>query len=255
LGKFKNHYATDVEKKQAKSLSSVDIDVDKEEILQPGEKSAETVEIKENKSPSESGDASGTATVKTSNLKTVGQGATDSAVDQALKTENKPLESKTVELKPDPPEAIEAAEQATKQIDKFSTNSEVIQALEIADTASLDSIPMYSLANRIKKFFFKKGFIAGFIVNQKDKSGGDDSEKVKRAEKVIRTMKIVNRILTRTCRHGVSDFEVGNTVAEVFCNNGKITQEEFDSLFTDSDVKDDEMLGKIKVAIGEKQDR
>lgn len=66
------------------------------------------------------------------------------------------------------PDIISKAAKATQEQPNFSNNAELADALEIKDIEAMKVMETYSLANRIKNFFFKSGFEAGFSACRKD---------------------------------------------------------------------------------------
>ena len=109
------------------------------------------------------------------------------------------------------PEALKEAEKfIDKGLNKYESDDEVASDIEVSDSSVLRPLPMYALANRIKKFIFKQGFYAGFIAG-KLKATPIVSDKEKSAEKKIRVLKMIVKVmaesLEKRCR--------GNSVSAV----------------------------------------
>ena len=94
------------------------------------------------------------------------------------------------------PEALKRAEEyVEKGIVKYESDEEVAVDIEATDAAILRPLPLYALANRIKKFIFKQGFYAGFTTAKAEIKPAVAPDKSKSAEKKIRLMKMVIKVL------------------------------------------------------------
>lgn len=60
-------------------------------------------------------------------------------------------------------DVLEKSLEAVQAQENFSTDDELADALEILDASAMRSMARYSLANRIKKFFFQKGWYLGYL--------------------------------------------------------------------------------------------
>jgi len=108
------------------------------------------------------------------------------------------------------PEALKKAEEIVENgLTKYETDDEVAADVEASDTSILRPLPIYALANRIKKFIFKQGWYTGYVARkaeekQPDTVGVLTDQKKENAEKKIRIMKAVIKImasaLERRCR-------------------------------------------------------
>lgn len=103
------------------------------------------------------------------------------------------------------PEAIAAAETYVEgNMLRYEKDAEVLIDIDAADEDSLRQLPLFSLANRIKKAFFKKAFIAGYIYASKTKGHSELAEQLRRrrddkisnAESKIRTLKLALRVVS-----------------------------------------------------------
>jgi len=94
------------------------------------------------------------------------------------------------------PEALKKAEDyVEKGLVKYETDDEVAIDIEASDAAVLRPLPLYALANRIKKFIFKQGFYTGFVAAKAENKPIESTDKMKSAEKKIRLMKMVIKVL------------------------------------------------------------
>ena len=66
------------------------------------------------------------------------------------------------------PDALKRAEEITKMEPNFSNDAEVATALDITDPNLISKMDLYSLANRIKKYYVKKAYYAGMIAGQQE---------------------------------------------------------------------------------------
>jgi hypothetical protein len=154
------------------------------------------------------------------------------------------------------PDAIKAAEDfVEKGLEKYESDEEVASDLEVSGPSVLHPLPMYALANRIRKFIFKNGFIAGYITRKKE--GGapapnDISMKLMRAEKKIRMMKIVIKLLGAALEYrtrGNSEDAVRllfEKVIEETFEAGKTARLDMDLIFSVGDLQKMPMLQEIK---------
>jgi hypothetical protein len=152
------------------------------------------------------------------------------------------------------PEAIEAAEDAVKRMNKFSNENEAAVNLEISDVKSLMTLPLHSLCNRISKIVFKRGFITGYEFRDAKLLEGDD-DKIKKAQHGVYVLKLINKILSIASSKKLTLFEINNATDEVFCNHGLLKTEDFDKVFREGDTRNNENLGLVRTSIGEKQSR
>lgn len=99
-------------------------------------------------------------------------------------------EVKTVEVNTNVnPEAMEAAVKAASVQPKYENDDEVLEELDITDKKKLEDLQLFALTNRISKMLFKKSFYKGFV------AGREKSDKIERAEEVIKNLKGLCKIL------------------------------------------------------------
>jgi predicted DNA-binding protein (UPF0251 family) len=195
-----NKYKTQVGMSKSKEMDSVIIDVDNLEIIEL----SEADEVKGSKADDKVD--TGNSTFEEIEASKMEQGTCSNIkVDEVKEAAIEKMETgaptpepmgeviklparnkKTIEL--------EAAEEAKKFVDegleRYENDDEVAADLEVSNPIVLAELPLFTLANRIKKYVFERGFIAGYTANK-------DGVKSSRASKKIRSMKIVLRILSK----------------------------------------------------------
>lgn len=98
------------------------------------------------------------------------------------------------------PDVLELAEEAAHDVALFSNDGEVQHALDIKHVESLSAMPLYSLANRIKKFFYRSGFYAGWLACLA--AGNDDKAATHRQMMVTARRKVLSAQTTlRQTKH------------------------------------------------------
>ena len=173
------------------------------------------------------------------------------------------------------PEVLEKAEMAFRKETNFGTIKDVQLALEIEKEEDLKGLPVYSLANRIKKFFYKKGWYNGHIACLHETQDTQRSEEEKTednlttrnmlirannkrrtAEKNIRIMKDMVRIFSHITTEydinnsdGIGDVSIDKAVDTILVNHSEINTELIKSVFKPGDFKNIPILGKITSSI------
>jgi len=117
------------------------------------------------------------------------------------------------------PEALKKAEEFTdKSFVKYEDDEEVASDLDISDPSVLRPLPLYALANRIKKFIFKQGFVAGYISKERPDYKQETAErKLVSAENKIRVLKLIIKILAKMLEYrtkGNSPAAVNNLIVQ-----------------------------------------
>ena len=187
-------------------------------------------------------------------------------------TENKqliviPNQDKTEVVLETYPEVIEKAGIALRKEENFSNIKEVQLALEIEEEEDLKQLPLYSLANRIKRFFYKKGWYNGYIacLHTTEKTENITlptkamlikvNNKRKTAEKNIRTMKsiiqVFNNITTdyQGTLDGVGEAVINKAVSKVLSGNNELDVNTIKSIFKPGDFRDKPILEKITSSV------
>ena len=103
------------------------------------------------------------------------------------------------------PDVLEIATKVTRSQPNFSSDLELADALEITNLSAMQSMEMYSLANRIKAFIFKRGWYSGYVARLKEEGSFDENlgtrsiltrvqNKQRAAQDTIRNIKSINNI-------------------------------------------------------------
>lgn len=157
------------------------------------------------------------------------------------------------------PEVLEKAGIALRKEDNFSNINEVRLALDIDKTEDLRRLPLYSLANRIKRFFYKKGWYNGYVSCLEDDTTNNGvtkerllhvNNKRKSAEKNIRIIKNIVHIFDRiTTDYEVDETTINKAVTSEVSNNDELNVDLIKSVFKSGDFKKAPTLEKITTAI------
>ena len=160
------------------------------------------------------------------------------------------------------PEALKVAEDFVDgKLTKYEKDEEVCDDLDVSDPSVLRPLPVYALANRIKKFIFKQGFIAGFIARKKAVPDAihlgekvAPAKKLENAEDKIRRMKMVIRIMAEClemrCR-GNSTKAVQDMIAAAVDEVYSGSKVDLSMAFSVGDIKNIPLLKEIKERMNE----
>lgn len=118
-----------------------------------------------------------------------------------------------VDMTSDPDALKKAKEYVDKGFSKYETDEEVAEDLDISDASVLRPLSLYALANRIKKFVFERGFIAGYTSckSENKQPNAKEDQKTENAERKIRTLKTAVKILATALQYRVR----GNSKAAI----------------------------------------
>ena len=165
------------------------------------------------------------------------------------------------------PDALERAEIASRGLETFKTDQDVQDALEIEKKEHLESLFIHTLANRIKKFFYKKGWYDGYISRLHESEKVEDVSMAKRlltrtnnkrkmAEKNIRIMKNIILVFSNITAEyginnldGISDVIINRSVSKACSNNIEISIDLIKNVFKPGDFKKIPILRKIMSSI------
>lgn len=185
---------------------------------------------------------------------------TDTETTEPPEIEN---EGKTEVLLETYPEVLEKAGVALREESNFSNINEVRLALDIDNEEDLRRLPLYSLANRIKRFFYKKGWFDGYVSHLKENENSDteniDAKKMllrvnnkrKTAEKNIRIMKHIVHIFDRMARdYQIDDVTIDRAVDVELAENKELNMALIKNVFKPGDLKKAPILEKITVSVG-----
>jgi hypothetical protein len=186
-----------------------------------------------------------------------------------LSTENKQLivVPKTEVVLETYPKVLEKAGIALREEENFSNIREVQLALEIEREEDLKRLPIYSLANRIKRFFYKKGWYNGYTDCLHTTEKIEDAtlstkdmlirvnNKRKIAEKNIRTMKSVIQVFNNIATNyqgnldGVGEVIIDKAVKEVLSNGNELDIDTIKNIFKPGDFRNKPILEKITSSV------
>lgn len=168
------------------------------------------------------------------------------------------------------PDVLEMAEDATREEPNFSTDGEVQESLEIKHPESLKNLPLYGLANRIKRFFFRKGFYAGYLacLEAGNKDGNDlprnmlirATNKVKSAQQTIRQTKPLLNLMDRIALGRTSDEDLASQldkkavvkmVEDAIAGGEDISVSSLRRVCRPGDLRKNRLLGMVASALEE----
>lgn len=159
-------------------------------------------------------------------------------------------------------EIFEKALVATEEVGSFSNDEETADALEILDTSAMREMPVYSLANRIKKFFFKKGWYMGYLAcevehrlvagktpnNSVDVYARTMLERMRtgkhRSAASIRAIKVLIGIIADATGHGLASREnVTQQVVKAIEDGKEMNPDALEKVFRPGDMKKHPVIG------------
>lgn len=166
------------------------------------------------------------------------------------KNEKSPVSKKQISMITLAPVAIELAVEAANSTERFSTNDDVCQALNLHNCDNLSSIPAYSLANRIIKYMTEKAFLMGW------KAATQDSvlintihNKQEKAEQGIRTSKILIDFISKIIStENVQSLGWGfdSQLARELPKNKELSLEMMQKVFSVKDFEQNKVLKQIQ---------
>lgn len=207
-----NRYKTQTGIDETKEFGAVTVDVEKGEITNVKE-NAKGSGIKEVDKREVENLLVGTAEVKELSIERAKNAVESLANDDKKSSTGEGKSSGAtieVDMTSDPEALKRAGEYVDKGLIKYETDEEVAEDLNVSDASVLRPLSLYALANRIKKFIFKQGFITGYIYH-KTEDKQPTSAKAENAEKKIRTMKLAVKVLATALEYRTR----GNTPAAI----------------------------------------
>lgn len=206
-----NKYKTQNSITKSKSYGAVEIDIDKGSITHVGDSADNSdkevfslTEVDKEKVENLIAGAAKTSELAIANV--------SDAVEKVKKTgisgdeDGNKSSIVEIDMTTDSPEAVSAASKYVEGgLPKFENEDEVLDALDLDGTV-LKNLPIYAVANRIMKYVFQKGFIAGFMIAKADEDKKPESDttpaidqrktkKLESSEKKIRALKAVLKIM------------------------------------------------------------
>jgi hypothetical protein len=166
-----------------------------------------------------------------------------------------------------PPVAIELAVEAANSTQRFSTNDDVCQALNLHNCNNLNGIPAYSLANRIIKYITEKAFLVGWEAAIQDSILINTIyNKQEKAEQGIQTSKIlidlVSKIISaKNVQAGSSacliqqlfDDKYNRQLNKIFQENKGPSLEMIKRVFSVKDFEQNKMLKQVQTFLADKE--
>jgi len=164
-----------------------------------------------------------------------------------------------VDMTSDPEAIKKATDFIDKGLTKYETDDEVADDMGISEATVLRPLPLYALANRIKKTIFKQGFIVGYMAHKAESKQPDTEEmlqgqKMENAEKKIRILKLIVKILAA----GLKNRTRGNTPGAITAMLSAAIQSnikarvDLGNAFSLGDLKKIPMLKELKEQIEKK---
>jgi len=185
--------------------------------------------------------------------------------DKSLKADKKEVDLQTY------PDVIEKSQTATSEEPNFSNDKELADAIEVKNQDSMKNMALYSLANRIKGFFFSRGWYAGYVARLKEEESvmtGDDTarhllirarNKANKAQGTIRIMKsmvkIFDRIVMQYPNGSTEDQKIDRAVTETLEKGEDVKSSTIKQVFREGDMKKHPILRRIVAAVANKEDR
>jgi len=168
-----------------------------------------------------------------------------------------------VDLQVVDPDIIEKAAKATQEQPNFSSDLELADALEITNIDAMKTMETYSFANRIKSFFFKIGYEAGFSACRKDSHAVVPTaetynknmmqrarNRVESNRRLILNLKTFARIVGTICSDkGYADVDVKGTIKDVLRAGGEANAEVLSKVFKPGDKLDIPIINDIIAGI------
>lgn len=155
------------------------------------------------------------------------------------------------------PVAIELAAEAVNSAERFSTNDDVCQALNLHNCDNLNSIPAYSLANRIIKYITEKAFLIGWEAAIQDSILVNTIyNKQEKAEQGIRTSKILIDFISKiilTKKIQLFGNKPDEQITETLWKNKDFNLEMIKKVFSVKEFRQNEVLGQIQTFLIDKE--
>lgn len=158
------------------------------------------------------------------------------------------------------PEVLELAHAATKAEANLTSNADLMMAVEVKSEDVLKSMPLHSLANRIKKHYFSRGFYAGYVACMKKTKKLDVEQQrvllVKARDKVVaaqQTVKgskaLVNLLDKIIAIVSLSDEQILRATESFIAGGGAVTLKDMQNICRPGDFRRNPVLGRISSAL------
>lgn len=160
------------------------------------------------------------------------------------------------------PDIIEKALIATKAEKVFTSNEELADALEICDKTVLETMPIHSLGNRIKNYFFVKGYKQGYIEHNNNTAGIDSNSairtflirtknKLQMAQQNIRVLKVIIKLLNMVFDSAPAHLQlrykadIKAEVVKLQKTDKEFNQETLNKIFKKTDIDDNNVIKHV----------
>jgi len=150
--------------------------------------------------------------------------------------------------------------------EKFKTNNDICNFLEIADVKDLTNMPLPSLINRAQKKLLSQGWYKGYIARMIEK--GDDSglitntsrsmfgrlrSKKVEAQNHVRQLKLLIKLLSEAS--GVSYPELEGFVTKALNRGDEITTQMLTTVFSPGDLRENRVMRNLVSLVQSKEGR
>lgn len=159
-------------------------------------------------------------------------------------------------------DAIDAANSAVKELDHYMSDDELSDAVGIKKL-DMEAMPLFSMANRMMKLFFRRGFETGYMKGKKSVRVEDNVDnysniilskyrkKATTSAGIIRTMKGMMFLLTGMCKDDIAPASIAMGVRNAKENGFDINKDDLSKLVRPGDVKKNPDLAGIVAAVKE----
>lgn len=148
------------------------------------------------------------------------------------------------------PDVIEKSITASKDEMQFSNDGDLCDAIEIADTSTIKSMSLYSLGNRIKNYFFRRGFQTGYVAHENEVAAGNavrnmlvrSRNKLVSSQQSIRVLKTMVKLLCAVIDKSPdhlkehNNLEMKAAVAKICSVNTEFSVEQLERVFKKGDT-------------------
>jgi glucosamine 6-phosphate synthetase-like amidotransferase/phosphosugar isomerase protein len=186
--------------------------------------------------------------------------------DSATKAVSTKAEKVEIDLSTHP-DVLETSVKVTREQPNFSTDMDLANALEITNIDAMKNMELYSLANRIKVFFFKRGWYSGYVARLNEEGSFDENKsaralllrtqnKQKAAQDTIRNMKSITHVFWNMLKNGpeesIHENAVNKAVNETL-DKRDLKSGILEKAFKPGDFKEIPVLSKIMASITNKE--
>lgn len=199
-----------------------------------------------------------TADIRRDDKKTSGSGSKDLAksTGSGATSSSGHMTVKEVDMSSDA-EALRAAEDfIDRGLVRYTEDDEVLNDLEMEHSDVLKNLPLFTLANRIRKYMAKRYFFAGYLTRKLEEKENTKTEATTPADqsrqiqqqKHLRLLKITSTILAKALDEmdsSISEPCLSNAIAQIVKNDA-IKSENIDKIFSVGDLKNYPMIAKLK---------